>query len=254
MVPVAEPGAPHRNLSEPARSVLSNLSADPRLKVWIRRAIMALVVGGAVTIWQDWRWGLTAAAAVAIVDTIYQSKAMSPIPAESLATSAQRRTRHRLLSLRTARFVALHGRAIPGTDSVIDHLVIGPAGVYAVDSERWDRRLPVRVTGAVATGALYHGPFSQSSRLAHARWEAAQASRLIGAELQRPISVNPAMVIYGPAVPWNIATLRGVEVFSGKSIRKFFRRQNKLTRGQHLDEQEITGIYAAAERALPPVT
>jgi hypothetical protein len=215
---------------------------------------MALVLGVAVAIWQDWRWGLTAAAAVAIVDTIYQSKSMSPIPAESLATSAQRRTRHRLLTLRTAGFVSLHGRAIPGSDSVIDHLVIGPAGVFAVDSERWDRRLPVRVTGAASTGALYHGPFSQSSRLAHARWEAAQAGRLIGAELQQPLSVSPAMVIYGPAIPWSVATLRGVEVFSGKSIRSFFRKQNKLTRGQHLDEQEINQIYAAAERALPAVS
>jgi Nuclease-related domain len=254
VVPVVEPAASQRRLSEPARSVIRGLSADPRLNVWIRRAIMALVAGIAVGIWQNWRWGLTAAAAVAILDTIYQSKAMSPIPAESLATSAQRRTRHRLLGLRSAGFLALHGRAIPDSDSVIDHLVIGPAGVFAVDSERWDRRLPVRVTGAATTGALYHGPFSQSTRLAHARWEAAQAARLVGAELDRPLTVRAAMVIYGPAIPWDIATLRGVEVFSGKSIRKFFRKQNKLTRGQHLDEQEISEIYAAAERALPPVS
>ena len=59
-------------------------------------------------------------------------------------TTAQRRTRRRLFLLRPAGYVALHRRAIPGSDSVIDHLVIGPGGVFALDSERWDRRLPVR--------------------------------------------------------------------------------------------------------------
>src|SRR6185312_16307514 len=99
-----------------------------------------------------WRWGLTAAVVVAITDTIYQSKAMSPIPADVRASSAQRRTRHRLGLLHAAGYVALHNRAIPGSDSVIDHLLIGPAGVFAIDSERWDRRLPVRTTGAPGTG------------------------------------------------------------------------------------------------------
>jgi hypothetical protein len=261
--PKTRPGGPAVPGPEPAvkdpladqqRSVLRGLSADPRVPMWIRRAVLALAAGVAVGIWQNWRWGLTAAVAVAILDTLYQSKSMSPIPADVLASSAQRRTRHRLLMLRPAGYLALHGRAIPGSDSVIDHLVIGPAGVFAVDSERWDRRLPVRATaaGKSSTGMLYHGPFSQSPRLAHARWEAAQAARLLGEELGDEIAVTPAMVIYGPTVPWGVATLRGVEVFSGGRVGKFFRRQKRITRAQRLDEHDIGVIFAAAERALPP--
>jgi hypothetical protein len=242
-----------RALPSSVRPLRDTLRADPRWPVWIRRTIMALVAGVAITIWQDWRWGLTAAAVVAIVDTIYQSKAMSHVPADVLATGAQRRTKRRLAALRRAGYVALHGLGIPDSDQVIDHLVIGPSGVFAVDSERWDRRLPVRITGASAKarGALYHGPYSQAERLAHARWEAAQAATLIGAEVQHPVSVSPAMVIYGPAIPWGVTTLRGVQVFSGKRVRKFFKTQNKQTRGEHLDGQEITQIYQAAERVLP---
>jgi len=256
----AEPGreaaVPEPNLPEPSRPVMTSIGADPRVPIWIRRAVMAVLAGAAVAIWrQDWRWGLTAAVAVAVIDTIYQSKAMSPIPADARATSAQRRTRRRLLLLRPAGYLALHSRAIPGTDSAIDHLVIGPAGVFAVDSELWDRRLPVRTTagGPKASGVLYHGPFSQAARLAHARWEAAQAARLVGAELGQDLSITPAMVIYGPTIPWGVATLRGVEVFSGRGARKFFKRQNRATRGHHLGDQEIEAIYEAAGRALPPV-
>jgi Nuclease-related domain len=220
------------------------------MSVWIRRAVIALVVGIAIAIWLNWRWGLTAAAVVAIVDTIYQSRAMSHIPADVLATGAQRRTRRQLRKLRSAGYVSLHGRGIPDSDQIIDHLVVGPAGVFAVDSERWDRRLPVRLAGANA-GVLYHGPYSQSSRLQHARWEASRAATLLGAQLQHPVSVSPVMVIYGPKIHWGVATLRGVEVFEGKRIRKFFKSQNKATRGHHLGDQEIGQIYQAAEQMLP---
>ena len=105
---------------------------------------MALVVFLAVMFWQGWRLGLTFAALVAIVDTVYQARTMSLIPAAARVSSAQRRTKRRLFLVRVFGYLALHARGIPGTDSVIDHLVIGPGGVYALDSERWDRRLPVR--------------------------------------------------------------------------------------------------------------
>jgi hypothetical protein len=245
---------PTRRSGAGARPPAPGLSADPRLTVWIRRAVIALVVGVALAIWAGWRWGLTVAAAVAILDTLYQSKAMALVPAEVRATAAQRKTRRRLTGLRRAGYVALNARAIPDSDEVIDHLVIGPAGVYSVDSEQWDRRLPVRVTGGSAkkSGILYHGPYSQQDRLAHARWEAAQATRLLGAELQEPVEVKAAMAIYGPEIQWGVATLRGVEVFSGKRVQKFFRNQNRVSRGDHLDSEEIHAIYEAAERVLPP--
>jgi hypothetical protein len=251
VIPDREPVIPDDGLSEPARSVM----ADPRVPAWIRRAVLALAVGVAVTLWQGWRWGLTAAVVVAILDTLYQSRAMSLVPAEVMSSSAQRRTRHRLGMLRTAGYVALHRRAIPGTTDVIDHLVIGPAGVFAVDSERWDRRLPVRATagGKTSSGMLYHGPYSQSARLAHARWEAAQAGSLLRSALGDEISVSPAMVIYGPTIPWAVATLRGVDVLSGRRVGTFFRRQNRRTRGRHLSDDEIDAIFDAADRVLPPV-
>jgi hypothetical protein len=245
-------GAPPQRLAVAGRQGQPGLSADPRLTAWIRRAVIALVAGVGIAIPFGWRFGLTAAAAVAILDTIIQSRSMAMIPAQARATQAQRKTRKKLSGLRTSGYVALNALAIPGSDQVIDHLVIGPSGVYAVDSEHWDRRLPVRVTGATGKGVLYHGPYSQADRLAHARWEAGEATRLLTAELGEQVSVRPAMAIYGPEIKWGVATLRGVEVFSGSRVRKYFRNQDKITRGDHLDEEEIGMIYAAAERVLPP--
>jgi hypothetical protein len=239
---------PPRRLVPALRPVFPALATDPRLPIWIARMLTATAAGVAVTIWQDWRLGLTAAAAVVILDIIYRSRTTSVIPAAVRVTSAQRRTRRRLALLRGRGYVALNARAIPGSDSVIDHLVIGPPGVFALDSERWDRRLPVRTA---ASGRLYHGPFGQEERLKHAVWEAAQASSLVGASLGRPISVRPAMAIYGPTIPWTVASLREVDVLAGRRLRKYFRRQARAA-GPQLDADQVSQIHAAAAEALPP--
>lgn len=232
---------------------MAGLAADPRLPIWIRRAVISLVIAVAVTIWQGWRLGLTAAAVAAILHTIYYSKTVSLIPAAARVSSAQRRTKRRLYLVRTSGYLAVHARGIPGTDSVIDHLVVGPGGVYALDSERWDRRLPVRTvaSNSAAGPVLYHGPFSQKDRLAHARWEAAQAARLLSQDLGREITVRPAMVIYGPTVPWRVASLRGVDVFAGRSVGKYFRSRKRADRANAIGWEETGAIFASAQRVLP---
>jgi len=251
----AEPNDPTEVREQPARApvpaprpILGALGGDPRLPIWIGRAVMAAIAGIGITVWVGWRFGLTAAAVVAIADTVYRSRTTSVIPASARVTSAQRRTRRRLFLLRPAGYVALHRRAIPGSDSVIDHLVIGPGGVFAVDSERWDRRLPVRSNSA---GLLYHGPFSQKDRLEHATWEAAQAARLLSKALGEEISVRPAMAIYGPTIPWIVANLNGIDVFAGKRVGKYFRRQSRTSGASRLDAGQVEDIQVAAALALP---
>jgi hypothetical protein len=233
---------------------MAGLAADPRLPIWTRRLVIAGLVMVVVTFWQNWRLGLTLAAAAAILDTIYHSKTVALIPAAARVSSAQRKTRRRLLVTRAAGYQSLHSRGIPGSDSVIDHLVIGPGGVFAVDSERWDRRLPVRTvaSGSAAGAVLYHGPFSQKNRLAHARWEAGQAASLLTEELGREVSVRPAMVIYGPTVPWGVARLRGVDVLAGRSVGRYFRSKARSRAPAPLDWEEASEILAAAQRLLPP--
>ncbi len=219
------------------------------MPAWIWRAVAAGVVGIAISVLADWRFGLTAAVIVAIADTIHRSRVTAAIPATVRAPSAHRRTRRRLARLRRAGYRALHARAVPGSRCVIDHLVIGPGGVYAVDSERWDRRMPVRTSKG---GKLYHGPFSQADRLAHAVQAADEARRAVSAALGRDIEVQPAMAIYGPSILWTVASVGGVDVFSGRRLRKYLSQHAKARAGQRLDSSEIERIYAAAAHALPP--
>ena len=228
---------------------LASFASDPRMPIWIRRAVLAAAAGLVAGLLLDWRVGLTAAAVVAILDTVHRSRITAVIPAAVRVTSAQRRTRRRLFWVRRSGYLTLNSRAIPGTSCIIDHLVVGPAGVFAVDSERWDRRLPLRATQG---GHLYHGPYSQTSRLKHAQLEAALAGRLISDALGRQQRIRPAMVIYGPTVPWTVARISGVDVFSGRRLRKYLRAQARARREQRLTREEIERIHAAADKALPP--
>ncbi|MGB6456775.1 MAG: nuclease-related domain-containing protein, partial [Streptosporangiaceae bacterium] len=242
-----------RRVGFPSRLIVAQLAADPRVPIWIRRAVGVLAVAAGFSFWLGWRYGLTIAAVAAIIDTVYQSKTVSLIPAAARVAFAQRRTSRRLLLLRPWGYHALHARPIPGTESIIDHLVVGPGGVFAVDSERWDRRLPVRTvaSNSAAGPVLYHGPFSQKDRLAHARWEAAQATHLLSREMRRQITVRPAMVIYGPTVPWTVAKLRGVDVFSGRSVPRYFTSRTRIKGETAMNWEQVGEIVAAAERALP---
>src|SRR5208282_2334466 len=47
------------------RPILGVLADDPRLPLWIGRAVLAAAAGIAVMVWQGWRLGVTAAAFVA---------------------------------------------------------------------------------------------------------------------------------------------------------------------------------------------
>ena len=246
---------PQRQPAIPPRAVVAGLAADPRLPVWIRRGVISAIVFLPVYFWHGWRLALSAAALAAIVDTLYQAKTMALIPAAARVSSAQRRTSRRLLLARPFGYLAVHTRTIPGTASVLDHLVIGPGGVYAVDSQRWDRRLPVRTLasgkGTTTGQVMYHGPFSQKDRLNHAGWEAAQASRLLSQALGRDVPVKPVMVIYGPTVPWAVASLRGVDVLAGRSIGKYFRSRKRARKSGPLSWEEAGEIFAAAQQVLP---
>ena len=250
-VPTVSPRRATELISRPI--VSARRSADPRVRIWVARSAIAVVLYLGFMLWLDWRIALTIAVVFAAADTVFRSKTTAIVPPAVRVTAAQRSTRRRLKVLQSAGYLALHARTIPGkrpgTRSVIDHVVVGPAGVFVLDSEYWDRRLTVRTIG----GKLYYGPENQEDRLKQSRWEAHQAAVAVSAELGRPIKVHPAMIVYGPRIPWGVTKLQGVNVFDGGRIGTYFRRQSKATASRHLSTSQIATVFAAATKALPPM-
>jgi hypothetical protein len=238
--PPRQPGIGQR------RGNLAHLSASPRIRAWQRRALIAIVVGVVFSVVVSWRLGLTLAVVAAIADTIYQSRRL---PGRRVKmTGAQRHTRRQLAKLGRAGYRAMHGNLIPDSEEQIDHLVVGPAGVFAIDSESWDKHLVVRTKNA---RQLWHGPFSMKERLEHARWESERAAELLSGAVGSPVTVRPAMAVYGPRIPWDVATIREVDVFSGPRLRKYLRRRARQEGQRPLDAAEVERIYRAANEAFP---
>ena len=71
--------------------------------------------------------------------------------------------------------------------------------------------------------------------------EAAARARRVGggsrpARSCRPRSAprsrsRPALAIYGPKIPWDIATIRNVDVFTGPALRKYLKRRGRMKDG-----------------------
>ncbi len=258
-LPAAVPGTTARRQVRPGRPlpgqpitsrplINPRVRDDPRLRFWIVRTVVAIVIYFGFLFWLGWRIGLTATAVYIAGDMLLESRRLSVVPASARVTAAQRLTTRKLKMLEPAGYVTLNTRTIPGTRHVIDHLVVGPGGVFSVDDERLDNRLQIRARG----GQLFYGKDNLGPKLDHAQMEADRAQALIEAQLGRRVRVQPAMVIYGPALPWVIMRFKGVDVFDGSRISTYFRRQSKETRHRQLPSSDIAKILSAAAHALPP--
>jgi hypothetical protein len=245
VTPVEQAGESRPGIGQ-RRGNLAHLAANPRMRIWRLRAVVAIVILAVFWILVSWQLGLTLAVVAIIADTIYRAR--KGYTRKIRLTAAQRRTRRQLTKLGRAGYMAMHARPIPESQDQIDHLVVGPAGVFAIDSEDWDKRLIVRTKSG---RQLWHGPFSKKDRLEHALWEAQRAADLLSGEVGKPVVVRPAMAVYGPKIPWDVATIREVDVFSGPRLRKYLRRRARSGEVRLLTDEEIERIFKAANQAFP---
>ncbi|MBC6458720.1 nuclease-related domain-containing protein [Actinomadura sp. HBU206391] len=243
-------GHPQEGPSSRSREqTYGDLISDPQVRRWAQRVGVAIVIGVVFAVFFSIRVGFTIAVIAVIADTIRRARKHSSVDAWRKSSAAERRTERQLRGLEKSGWCILHARAVPRddegvSDGKIDHLVIGPSGVYAIDSEKWDKRLPVRT---LSHRKLFHGPFNKKERLDEACWEAGQASRLLSAQVGFEVPVQPSVAIYGPSIPWKVMTVRDVDVYSGGRAKSYLRRRPKI-----LTETDIQRIAKAAESMLPP--
>lgn len=240
-----KPRVPRPRLPGDSRELLN----DPRVRRWGLPVGAGLLAGLLVTLVFGWRAGLLVTVLVPAADAYRRSRTSSSVPAWQKSSAAERRTERQLRSLTKSGYRILHARAVPRddegvSDGKIDHLVVGPSGVYAIDSEKWDRRLPVRTLSHLK---LFHGPFNKKDRLDEARWEARQASKMLTAKVGFEVPVQASVAIYGPSIPWKVMRVRDVDVYAGNRARAYFRRRPKI-----LTEADVERIFEAAQTALPP--
>jgi Nuclease-related domain. len=135
--------------------------------------------------------------------------------------------------------VVLHDRVIPGAPGNIDHLVIGPTGIFVVDSKVWAGRVV-----AVADGVLSVGGYPVDLR--PSLWEAEHVLAVLGGELAGD-TVVPVICVHGAFFPADGYTLVGLDVVPGRELCRHLQRP----RARRLRPADIARLAAAAEARLP---
>ena len=227
---------------------LAHLSANPRMRAWQRRVIIAVIAGVAFgLLLRNWRWGLTFAVLAAIADTIIRSRTVFKGPAGVRLTGAQKRTMRQLVQ--------------PGAQGLPGHAHRAHPGQRGADRPPGDRpggRVLHRLRGlgqadagadeqppaAVARAEQHEGP-ARACPL-----EADQASALLSSAMGSPVTVHAAMAVYGPKIPWDVAEIRDVDVFSGQRLRIYLRRRARRRDAHPLSASEIERIDKAAHVAF----
>jgi hypothetical protein len=122
----------------------------------------------------------------------------------------ERRTARLLGRLERHGWAVLHDLAIPGSQANIGHLVIGPGGVFVVDSKLYTGRLHL-----APGGSLWHGRYPMAPVLQAARFEADQAAQ----HLATPgVEVVPLVAVHGAQVPWGKLVVDGVPVVTARRL------------------------------------
>jgi hypothetical protein len=86
-------------------------------------------------------------------------------------------------------YVVFHDLAVPGSPANVDHLVIGPTGVFVIDSKQW--------TGSVhqgPDGLVWHNHYRIDRTLETVRWEAETLGRLLSTRTATLLCVHGAHV------------------------------------------------------------
>jgi hypothetical protein len=188
-----------------------------------RRAALPLVVGTAVIVmlavflgFQS--LGVPVASVASVAVGLVFLYALYRLPFESLmwakGAEGERKTAAFLEPLLDAGFVVLYNRQIPGEQGDIDSLVIGPTGVFPIETKNWGHRLEVR------NDRLYVGDYDRTSVVKQVYRLALAVQVALGEELTKQrVTVTPVICAVGGMARFD-RMAGGVHVTEGKGLAR----------------------------------
>jgi hypothetical protein len=149
--------------------------------------------------------------------------------------AGERRTARLLERLTRDGYVVFHDLAVPGSDANVDHLVIGPSGVFVIDSKQWN--------GSVhqgADGLVWHNHYRLDRTLETVRWEARIIGRLLGTR------IHPMLCVHGVHVHGGGLEVQGVAIVPAYLLR------SALGFEAVLSDAEVALLASTARTSLRP--
>jgi hypothetical protein len=196
VVPAEPPAGSH---GSPGRSALAEYRRRRALELagWTRslawRAPLVAAAGAVAQVLAAQvglpRAGLAGLAVAALVGWRLRFRPSEQARSWQRGAQGERRTARLLDRLTRDGYVVFHDLAVPDSPANVDHLVIGPSGVFIIDSKQW--------TGSVhqgADGLAWHNHYRLDRTLETVGWEAQQISRVLGSRAAALLCVHGAHV------------------------------------------------------------
>ena len=173
-----------------------------------------------------------------------------------LGSLGEKESARLLEPLESGGYVALHDLRIPGSRANIDHVVVGPNGVWIIETKRWSGKVVIRESKLLRNGR------NEARSLEEAHREASVVRAALSAE---EVPVRPVLCVHGAAIEvgwFSSTTIDGVRICSGRRIRRLIEsprptppaRRAPLTsrrapRGERADRGSRPGCRRRAARA-----
>jgi hypothetical protein len=244
-----QPGLPAQHatasLGHPGRSALtqyrrrraSELAAWTRSLAWRAPLVTAAgLVAGALAAQTGLSGaGLASLAVAALVGWRLRFRPSNQARAWQRGAQGERHTARLLDRLGRDGYVSFHDLALPHSPANLDHLVVGPSGVFVIDSKQW--------TGQVhqsSDGLVWHNHCRLDRTLATVRWQAETLGRLLG------VPVAPLVCVHGAHIQHGGLRAQGVAVVPAALLR------SALGCEQVLSDTDIELLAATARTSLRP--
>lgn len=187
----------------------------------------------------------TGSRAVGPLDVV--AAAASRIQAWANCAKGRRRTEHALHSLERTGWQVRHNITLPAGGRV-DHLVLGPRGVYVLDSRAWPGVVTVDQKGATVTPR--GDPTAAWTAGGHHRAlppAAAAVVRTLSAAMGNVALAPRTLVVVWSPFPDRLAESGGITYIAGDDLVGWLSDQPR-----RLDDQELTALTASVLRVCPP--
>lgn len=137
-------------------------------------------------------------------------------------------------------FVLLHDRQIPGSRANIDHIAVGPTGMFVIETKYLSGKVEVIQDKLYVSDRLRSNYIDETYREAYAAQVAVR-------ELLEPLKaiVVPVLCIHSARMPWFDHAVAGVHLVSGSGLERLLRTGPTI-----LSDDQIQQVATLADRRL----
>lgn len=185
-------------------------------------------------------WAGLAAIVVGAIAVLGFLQLPSTTSAWRVGAQGERRTASYLVGLEQAGFVVLHDRRVPGYGGNLDHVAIGPSGVWAIETKSLSARVEIEGDRLMVAGR-------RQERIVDQAFKEATAVQIALRDVldKLGMTVTPVLCMHRSRLPWFNKTVRGVQLVSGSGLVRLLKEGE-----QRLSPEQVQVVARVASRLL----